>query len=1169
MTSFIRRALIGFFAVITSTALSGQQTFGEPPAPAATAAVQELLVQASSTANSDVAKALELAERARIAANQAGDVVGQAHAVRACAVLLPRLKRNEDALAAWKTAEELWRQVGDAPAQIEALGWQAVLEAPRDAAQAVKLLQRAITLAEGERVRPRAATRMLTVIGGALLDRSRDREAEPLFKAALTLAERVAPRSTEHAWAFNGLGNIAINRRDLAAAREYHERALSIREAINANSADVAVSTNNLGNIALLQGDLAAARGRYERARDIREKLEPNTLGHATSLYNLGIVAHKEGDFDRARGYFVRTLDIRQKLVPDTPPVASSLNSLGTVEEVRGDLDAARAYYQRALVIHEKWAPGSPNVATTLANLGLLADLQGDLASARDYYTRALAIFEQQSPSSLDVAQALTLLGIVAQQQGDFGAARDYQIRALEMRERHAPGKLDVAQSYVNLGALMLDEGNLDKAKELYARGLTITEQIAPNSPGIAAALASLGNVAERQGDFASARDYHLRALSKREAVLRDSLAVASSFHSLGTISRRQGVLQAAREYHQRALAIREKLAPSSLDLARSLSALGSLSATEGDVANAVEQTARAWAIVRAQGAMIAGDEARQAFEAHYRSICAQLVQLLFKLGKTDEAFAALEEGRAQALLAALGARGIARRLAPPELWQRYSVAQATSDRAGKTLEAAGLAEAQAKSSLDSEIAQLSAADVIQKKRGVLADQERKSEEARRSYARARVEAEQRWADVAQAIRGVLPQPMGFAEARRALPADTVLAAFAVGEETSTLFLVQRDEPVRAYSIAVSSEQLAARVKFMLDATSRYTAARAGLDAGDQQTRITAARSLFAQLFPADARALVVSARRLLLSPDGPLWDLPFAALVTNAQGTPQYLGLGTPLTYAQSLTTFAHTMQREAPAASKRSLVIVGNPLYDNALRGVRPTAPPQIAGAASRATGKQARGEAALLSSDGTIPPPLPFAELEADRIAALYGVPATTGIQPTETWFRQRAVDASVIHLATHGFFNPFRALSSGVLLAVPEQDPKPGETDNDGALQAWEVFTHLQLRAALVVLSACDSGVGSKGSAEGLVGLTRAFQVAGAASVVATQWKVQDQSTARTMVAFHQHLLKGASRDEALHLAMRQIAADPATKDPYFWAPFILVGDPRPMPKMTTR
>jgi len=132
----------------------------------------------------------------------------------------------------------------------------------------------------------------------------------------------------------------------------------------------------------------------------------------------------------------------------------------------------------------------------------------------------------------------------------------------------------------------------------------------------------------------------------------------------------------------------------------------------------------------------------------------------------------------------------------------------------------------------------------------------------------------------------------------------------------------------------------------------------------------------------------------------------------------------------------------------------------------------------------------------------------------------------------------------------------------MLAVAETEPGPAETDNDGALQAWEIFSQMELKAELVVLSACETGVGTKVRAEGLVGLTRAFQAAGARSIVASQWRVSDASTAELMVAFHEKLRAGQAKDEALRKAMAKVAGDPATAHPFYWAGFLLVGDYRP-------
>ncbi len=202
---------------------------------------------------------------------------------------------------------------------------------------------------------------------------------------------------------------------------------------------------------------------------------------------------------------------------------------------------------------------------------------------------------------------------------------------------------------------------------------------------------------------------------------------------------------------------------------------------------------------------------------------------------------------------------------------------------------------------------------------------------------------------------------------------------------------------------------------------------------------------------------------------------------------------------------------------------------------------------------------GERSYLFTPGKPPEPLPETEREAVAVARLYGSTPLIGEQATEERLRQRIETAQVIHLATHGYLHPVRPMSSGLLLTVPEKEPEPGETNNDGALQAWEIYSQLKLKAELVVLSGCETGRGQEVKGEGLVGLTRALQYAGARSIVASQWKVADQSTAKLMVAFHRSLRQGVPKDEALRKAMALVRENPATSHPYYWAPFILVGN----------
>ena len=119
---------------------------------------------------------------------------------------------------------------------------------------------------------------------------------------------------------------------------------------------------------------------------------------------------------------------------------------------------------------------------------------------------------------------------------------------------------------------------------------------------------------------------------------------------------------------------------------------------------------------------------------------------------------------------------------------------------------------------------------------------------------------------------------------------------------------------------------------------------------------------------------------------------------------------------------------------------------------------------------------------------------------------------------------------------------------------------GGTNDDGVLQAWEIYSQLKLKAELVVLSACDTGRGQSVAGEGLIGLTRALQYAGARSVISSLWTADDQSTLTLMVAFHRNLRSGDAKDEALRRAMESVRNDRRSSHPYYWAAFYLTGDP---------
>jgi len=163
---------------------------------------------------------------------------------------------------------------------------------------------------------------------------------------------------------------------------------------------------------------------------------------------------------------------------------------------------------------------------------------------------------------------------------------------------------------------------------------------------------------------------------------------------------------------------------------------------------------------------------------------------------------------------------------------------------------------------------------------------------------------------------------------------------------------------------------------------------------------------------------------------------------------------------------------------------------------------------------------------------------------------------GRDATEEAIKSLAPQARRLHFACHGLLDERFPLNSALAFSIPDHVE---EGHDNGLLQAWEIFEDLRLDADLVTLSACDSGLGKEMGGEGLVGLVRAFQFAGARSVLASLWSVSDVSTADLMKRFYGYLREGRSKDEALRAAQTDLIRSRDFAHPYYWAAFQLTGD----------
>lgn len=1056
-------------------------------------------------------------------------------------------------------------------------------------------------LAVAQDVDPLLAARALTLAAAVLSERGSSHEAQETARRALAIAETHGPHSEAMAAALEVLGQLAIND-DPAAAIERHARALAIREALAPNSPAVADSLRELGTMIFAQGKLVEARKQIERARAIDEQ-DPESLDAAWTLHGLGLLARKEGDSSAAVAFHRRGVEIQERQAPESIRLAQGLNWLGLASRESGDAVSSHRLHLRALGILKRVDPdsmmisftlmrlaetatthaaaadferqaldflearvyGSQRHVATLVNVALRAHERGDFATERDYNLQALELEERRAPNSPTMGGVLGNMASFALIRGDIEAAELYQKRSYEIRSAHDPESIVTALALSGLGDIARARGDLAAAQVHYERSFAIRSKIAPDDVlGIGWSLIEQGELASERGDLTGARQLLSRALEVRERAGPGSYLVAEVLTPLGDVARRQGEIGASRDYQQRALRTWDRLVPDSFAVALALRSLGGLERDAGNLDLARNQLDRAWEILRRQMTTAIGDSARQASAARHVPVSTELAALEVALGRPAEAFATVEEGRARALLESMAVRGMGAALDDPRLWDAYEAAAAEFERAAKLLASATAELERREHDLPpgpERSADLAQAAVVQAT-------------AHESYTASRVLMEQRLAEVKRAVPGLDVEPVALDQARAELPPGTVFLAFAAAEHETLVFLLRpsAEDPVQAHVLALGEDALERLVASFRERIDAGAGTRAfGHVAGEPRIATAvdeiarAGHELFETLVPAAARQALASATRVIVSPDAALWELPFAALVTEKTPEgPRWLGLDKRLSYAPSLTVLAQRRSHPKEEGVAATALVVGDPQFSP----LAESPPPGGDGAETVAVDEPSivpsvRGERGLFYRSGEAPIQLPATRAEALGIARLYGTQPLLGPAATEAAVRAGLTHASVAHLATHGYFHPQLGMSSGVLLAAPPGEPVPGQTRDDGVLQAWEFGPQLLLRADLVVLSACETGRGQRVRGEGVVGLTRALLGAGAQSVVATQWRVADQASSDLMVEFHRRLRKGLDRDDALRVAMRETAQRTETRHPFYWAPYFLSGATDPL------
>jgi CHAT domain-containing protein len=879
-------------------------------------------------------------------------------------------------------------------------------------------------------------------------------------------------------------------------------------------------------------------------------------------LHRIGALYYDSGDPQKALDYYQRALAIR-RTIGDRAGEANTLNNIGLAYARLGDLQKALDYYQQALPVRRA-AGDKSGEASTLTNIAVAYSALGEQQKALEYCQQTAEV-RRAAKDRVGEALALSNIAGIYSASGEQQKALDAieQVLALYRAAGDRPGE---ARTVSSLGSLYRDLGAEEKALDFYGKALLLARAAADRSVesdtviGMGDAYFFLGEKQKSLDSYQQGAAIK-RALNDRSGEALALIGIANVYSDLGG---RQKPAVASAEEKQKALDIYLQ----SLALGRAagdfsvqvfaLMGAGVAYSAAGDKQKAAQNLSQAlflfsaaryrpgegWAqyemarVERDRGNLtqartlagkaldtvevlrtkVLSQDLRSSFFAAVQDGYALEMDILMRMHKADpsqnhaaEAFTVSERARARVLLESLGeSRADIRAGVEAPLLERERTLQVQLN----AKEMARMQMVAAKHTPEQ-----------------LADLEKAVRDLASKYEDTHTEIRARSPRYA-ALN--FPQPLSPGEIQKeVLDSDTLLLEFALGDQGSFLWAVSTSGIVSIALPKKSEIEQAARLYHdaLIDPVGN-----APIDTGKALSRM-----LLGEV------ASGLESKRLLIVADGALQYIPFAAL-PDPNRPEQPLIVNHEIVSAPSASTLAVLRRENADRKpAPKMLAVLADPVFS--------ADDPRIArgrtGALQRSIGDPLAGMRLAR---------LPGTRREAAGILSL--VPESQRKQSLDfdasraTLTSPEMREYRFLHLATHGLLNTTHPELSGVALSLVDRTGK----SQDGFVRLHEVY-NLQLSADLVVLSACQTGLGKEIQGEGLVGLTRGFMYAGAPRVLASLWKVDDRATAELMKSFYGVMFGDKHQRPAAALRDAQIAMwrTKGWEAPYYWAAFVLQGD----------
>jgi CHAT domain-containing protein/tetratricopeptide (TPR) repeat protein len=1031
-----------------------------------------------------------------------------------------------------------------------------------------------------------AVARSVAYLAEALMAQNRRREALELNQREVSILEKTyGPDSPEITASLHNLANGFTSLGMFEEAEPLFVRLLSISEpSVDKGDREGINVLISAGRFYRIQGKYDRASLYLERASAIsQEKFDPDDPLVGDCLFYLGILRSVQGSYRESERLLRQALAIRETVFgSDHAITGGAINSLAVVCWEQCRFEEAEMLLKRALQIIEKTSgPNSTRAANSLGNLGLVYDDMARYAEAEEATKRALSIFiELFGSEHPSIAACYNNLGMVMRKQGRYAETDETYAKALAIREKiFGPNDIEVARILHNLANNKRSQGEYDQASPLYERSLKIRRgvlgeehhHVGQSMGHLAANYVSLDRHAE-------AESLYVKSLSILEnVVVAESPDIAITLSGLKVLYAKEHRYAEAQSLHERELKIWEsafgahhpETAKSLLDLARFHNHLG-----EYDAALLYYQQLC---------------ESRQRFIGHALSYASenQKMSYIRKYPLIEHSLLSLA-------------------LADTTLESHELALEMVLRGKAAVIDAISAEKEFAYCSHDNSIT--ASAERHDEVCGGIAMMTLASEKFDPDVYRDSLEALYSAKDSIEAkLSAACTEFKGELELRD-FELDDVVSALDGG---SALLEIVRYQPVD-FDGLYSSEKPDPRTRYLaftVDPSGEIRVADLGeadlIDSlvTEYRNAMSEAPQLIYEGYEADAVEVLATFTkplyeivfaplekhlgdntRILVSPDGLLNLLPFEILpcpdgkFAIEKYHISYLSSGRDL-----------LRYRKQPKPGSQNAIVVADPDYEMKM----------VASAEQRLSDDSSSVYALSLeplrgSEDKMDCLDHPFSPLSDTRVEgesirtlltanAAFKTSCHFGSDATEEAIKAVNTPPTVLHLATHGYLCPKASFSctaelyenpllySGLVLAganrsiLREADSTPASFQaEDGVLTSLEVSGLNLVGTELVVLSACQTGLGEIRNGEGVFGLRRAFQHAGTRSVIMSLWPVPDRQTRELMQSFYENWLSGRSKSSALRQAavnaLRQRWESIGSAHPLFWGGFVLVGDP---------